>query len=381
MKAAGAVILGKTNVPFVLADWQSYNDDLRHHQQSLGPRRARRAARPAARRPRSPPATVPLSTWLRHRRLAARAGAFTAASTRTSRPMRWCRSRGHVAAAAAAAARRTRSRGDRPDGALGRRPRAAARRHGGTGSELDPASAYRLALPAPRHGELKISACWWSTRDPLLPTDKDGPRRDREAGRQARQGRRQGRARKPADARFRGLVAALYAAADVGFSAQLAAGGLERMRADRRRLKPDDMSLARRAAARHRAQPPRLDHGRRRARAPARAMARAVQRVRRGDLPDHADAGLPHDQSPDQEARRIDIDGTAHPYLDQLVWPGIATLPGLPSTAVPLGQRRQRPAARRADRRPVSGGPHPASLAGLIEREFGGFVPPKMFDD
>ena len=26
VKAAGAVILGKTNVPFVLADWQSYND-------------------------------------------------------------------------------------------------------------------------------------------------------------------------------------------------------------------------------------------------------------------------------------------------------------------------------------------------------------------
>ena len=26
LKAAGAVILGKTNVPFVLADWQSYND-------------------------------------------------------------------------------------------------------------------------------------------------------------------------------------------------------------------------------------------------------------------------------------------------------------------------------------------------------------------
>jgi len=26
MKAAGAIVLGKTNVPFALADWQSYND-------------------------------------------------------------------------------------------------------------------------------------------------------------------------------------------------------------------------------------------------------------------------------------------------------------------------------------------------------------------
>ena len=30
LKAAGAIVLGKTNVPVALADWQSYNDYLRH---------------------------------------------------------------------------------------------------------------------------------------------------------------------------------------------------------------------------------------------------------------------------------------------------------------------------------------------------------------
>src|SRR4029450_11695177 len=45
----------------------------------------------------------------------------------------------------------------------------------------------------------------------------------------------------------------------------------------------------------------------------------------------------PHDHSPEQAKRRINIDGKDYPYSDQLAWPGIATLPGLPSTAIPLG--------------------------------------------
>lgn len=92
-------------------------------------------------------------------------------------------------------------------------------------------------------------------------------------------------------------------------------------------------------------------------------------------------AAYPHDHSPDQEQRRITIDGKAHVYTDQLAWPGIATLPGLPSTAIPTGFA--------PDGLPVGVqivGPWledrtPLKLAELIEREFGGFVPPKMFDD
>jgi amidase len=89
----------------------------------------------------------------------------------------------------------------------------------------------------------------------------------------------------------------------------------------------------------------------------------------------------PHDHSPDQDARRISIDGKDYPYSDQLAWPGVATLPGLPATAVPLGLSK-------------SGlplgvqivGPHledrtSLRLAELIEREFGGFVPPPLFND
>jgi amidase len=92
-------------------------------------------------------------------------------------------------------------------------------------------------------------------------------------------------------------------------------------------------------------------------------------------------AAYPHDHSPEQEQRRILIDGEPHVYPDQLAWPGIATLPGLPSTAIPTGFT--------SDGLPVGVqivGPWledrtPLKLAELIEREFGGFVPPKMFDD
>ena len=48
-----------------------------------------------------------------------------------------------------------------------------------------------------------------------------------------------------------------------------------------------------------------------------------------------------HDHSPEQEKRRINIDGKDYVYPDQLAWPGIATLPGLPATAIPIGCRRK----------------------------------------
>jgi amidase len=84
---------------------------------------------------------------------------------------------------------------------------------------------------------------------------------------------------------------------------------------------------------------------------------------------------FPHDHGAPRE-RRVDIDGTPHPYLDQTMWPGVATLTGQPATAVPLG--------RAENGLPVGAqviGPYledrtTIAFAGLIERAFGGFVPP-----
>jgi amidase len=87
------------------------------------------------------------------------------------------------------------------------------------------------------------------------------------------------------------------------------------------------------------------------------------------------------DHSPEQEDRRINIDGKDYPYPDQLAWPGIATLPGLPSTAIPLGFNAQGLPLGVQIVGPWLEDRTPLKIAELIEQEFGGFTPPKMFDD
>jgi len=89
----------------------------------------------------------------------------------------------------------------------------------------------------------------------------------------------------------------------------------------------------------------------------------------------------PHDHSPDQDARRIEIDGKAYVYPDQLAWAGIATLPGLPATAIPIGLSPEGLPVGVQIVGPWLEDRTPLKLAELIEREFGGFVPPPDFDD
>jgi amidase len=89
----------------------------------------------------------------------------------------------------------------------------------------------------------------------------------------------------------------------------------------------------------------------------------------------------PHDHSLPQEARRLNIDGKDYDGRDQLAWPGIATLPGLPATAIPIGLSPEGLPIGVQIVGPWLEDRTPLKLAELIEREFGGFVPPPMFDD
>ncbi|GAA0730468.1 amidase family protein [Sphingomonas japonica] len=52
--------------------------------------------------------------------------------------------------------------------------------------------------------------------------------------------------------------------------------------------------------------------------------------------PPAATQAFPHDHSP-QANRRLSIDGVDSPYDSHLAWAGLATFPGLPSTCVPVG--------------------------------------------
>src|SRR5215469_823921 len=96
-------------------------------------------------------------------------------------------------------------------------------------------------------------------------------------------------------------------------------------------------------------------------------------------MPGDAHRRHPHDHSPDQRERRIVIDGAPYPYMDQLVWPGVATTPGLPATAVPIGLSPDGLPIGVQIVGPAFEDRTPIAFAALLEREFGGFVPPPRF--
>ncbi|MFI9645475.1 amidase [Streptomyces sp. NPDC052040] len=85
---------------------------------------------------------------------------------------------------------------------------------------------------------------------------------------------------------------------------------------------------------------------------------------------------FPHDHHPDPLHRRLDIDGVGHPYFDALVWAGLATLPGLPATAVPTGRSPEGLPVGVQLIGPAFEDRTPLRLAELLEQEIGGFQPP-----
>jgi amidase len=87
---------------------------------------------------------------------------------------------------------------------------------------------------------------------------------------------------------------------------------------------------------------------------------------------------FPHDHTPNPMERRIDIDGVEYPYFDQLVWAGLATMPGLPATAVPAGRSPEGLPVGVQLIGPMFEDRTPLRLAELLERKTGGFQAPKQ---
>jgi amidase len=75
--------------------------------------------------------------------------------------------------------------------------------------------------------------------------------------------------------------------------------------------------------------------------------------------------------------RRIDIDGVEYPYFDQLVWAGLATMPGLPATAIPAGRSTEGLPVGVQLIGPMFEDRTPLRLAELLEQKTGGFQAPK----
>ncbi len=85
---------------------------------------------------------------------------------------------------------------------------------------------------------------------------------------------------------------------------------------------------------------------------------------------------FPHNHNPDLLERRIDIDGVEYPYLDQLVWAGLATMPGLPATAIPAGRPSEGLPVGVQLIGPMFADRTPLRLAELLEQRIGGFQAP-----
>ncbi len=377
VKAAGAVLLGKTNVPVGLADWQSYNDIYGTTGNPFDPGRTpggssggSAAALAAGFGPLSLGSDIGGSL----RSPAHYCGVYAHKPTHALVP-----ARGHTppplpplpyARDLAVVGPMSRSAGDLADLLeLIAEP-----------DELEAGRGYRLALPAARHATIEGFRLLVLDTHPLLPTAASVRTAiDRLAAQLAQSGAKVARqsALLPdlADS-ARLYMRLLYAVMTVALPAEVREG----YQAAAAKLKPDDMSLAaerlRGALLSHRDWI--LCDGRRAGlRAQWRALFREFDAVICPVMPTPA---YPHDHSLEQEARRIVIDGKEYCYVDQLVWPGIATCPGLPATAIPLGLSPEGLPVGAQIVGPWLEDRTTLKLAELIEQTCGGFVPPPGFD-
>ncbi|MGA2044470.1 MAG: amidase [Roseiarcus sp.] len=375
-KAAGAVVLGKTNVPVYLGDWQSYNDlyGVTNNPHDL------------ARSPGGSSGGSAAALALGYGPLSL--GSDIGGSLRV--PAHFCGvfahkptfgivpSRGHVPPPFPALP------GSVDLAVIGPMARSAADLARlldviAGPDELDDAVGCRLALPPPRHERLSDHRVLILDSHPLVPTDSSVCAAiDALAGRLVRAGVEIARKSPLLPDLARGgplFMRLLMSVLAAGWPPEAYAGSQQAAAA-----LGDDSSLAaerlRGAVLSHRDWIA-ASFERAGLRARWRALFAAFDAVICPVAPTPA---FPHDHSADQEARRIPINGEPHPYLGMLLWPGVATAPGLPATAMPIGCAPsglpigvQIIGPRFEDRTPLK-------LAELIEREWGGFVPPPAFD-
>jgi amidase len=378
VKAAGGVILGKTNVPVGLGDWQSYNDIYGTTNNPFdlgrtpgGSSGGSAAALAAGYGPLSLGSDIGGSL----RVPAFHCGVYAHKPTYNIVPVR-----GHTPPPFPPIPL------DRDMAVIGPMARSAADLSllldAIAGPDpLDTGVGYKLALPPPRHSELGSFRVLVIDSDPILPANKDV----REAigtlaGNLAKAGVRVTRKSPlwPDFAESSRLYMRMLMSFLAAFFPPEAIAGAQAAIA---KLSPDNRSLAaerlRGMVLSHRVWV--LDDGARgRLRAQWRELFKSFDAVICPIMPTPA---YPHDHSQDQETRRINIDGKDYVYPDQLAWPGIATLPGLPATAIPTGLSPQGLPVGVQIVGPWLEDRTPLKLAELIEREFGGFVAPPMFDD
>jgi amidase len=373
LKAAGAVLLGKTNVPVFLSDWQSYNELYGTTNNPWDVTRTPGGS--------SGGSAASLAAGY----VALELGSDIGGSLRT--PAHYCGVFAHKPSLGLVPAR-----GHTPPNlpalptesdlaVIGPMARSAADLTLGLDVIAGPDAeangiAYRLALPPPRHSELESYRVLVIDTHPLIATAAEVTTALQQlASRLDALGLKTARVSPllpdlaHAGKIYTQLLSSIFGAflpletyASTAEAAKALAASDDSLAAWRRRgtvLSHRDWIAA--------------DAGRARVRQQWRQVFREWDVVLCPPMPTPA---FPHDHTPEQKDRHIDIDGKTYPYLDQIVWPGVATLAGLPATAAAIG-------------RPAGGLPIGVQIIGpyledrttlrfaeLIEREFGGFVAP-----
>jgi amidase len=373
VRAAGAIILGKTNVPLGLNDWQAYNDLYGTTNNPWDTSRTPGGS--------SGGAAAALAAGF----VALEIGSDVGGSLRA--PAHFCGIyahnpsrglvpvRGHVPPTTPVLPR------DSDLMVVGPMARSAADLEllldVIAGPDTPMASGYRLALPPPRHDDLRNFRVLIIDTHPLLPvaasvTAAIATLADRLAG----------------------VVGKLARASDLlpdlaqnartymtllrsFFGADMPAPDYERAQQAAHDLAPDDASLRacrmRGLVLNHRDWI-RADRIREAHKHRWRALFREWDVVVCPIMPTPA---FPHDHS-QLASRRIDIDGKDCSYNDQLVWAGVATLPGLPATSMPIGLFETGLPVGVQAVGPFLEDRTTMAFAGLVERAFGGFVRPQL---
>ncbi|MGW4245735.1 amidase [Nocardia sp. NPDC004722] len=373
LKAAGAVLLGKTNVPATLRDIQSYNEiygttnNPWDHTRTSGGSSGGSAAALAA-------GFGALSI-----------GSDLAGSLRT--PAHFCGIHAHKPTLGLAP---TRGMVAPPGPALpidldlavvGPMARTAADLtlllDVMTGPDpLTHGRAYTLALPPARHERLSDFRVLIIEDHPLIPTGKAVRAAVNRVGEALVNGGAHVRRHSP-------LLPDLTEAATLymqlmlsNAAATLPADVYEKLRNDAAALDPDDRSLD---AARLRgmvfSHRDWVDANNRRElhRHGWRQLFTEFDAVVSPITPTPA---FPHNHIGGLEDRHLDIDGIDYPYFDQLVWAGLPTMPGLPATAIPTGPSPDGLPVGVQLIGPMFEDRTPLRLAELLEQHLGGFRHP-----
>jgi amidase len=92
-----------------------------------------------------------------------------------------------------------------------------------------------------------------------------------------------------------------------------------------------------------------------------------------------ATAAFPHDHNPNRDERTVNVNGRSVPYAEQLFFAGLASLSYLPATAAPIGLTAEGLPAGLQIIGPEGEDPTTIEFARLLAAEIGGFVPPPKY--